>query len=314
MNRIKFILIATIALLYSSHILVAQSHTDTNYIDTNYYRYTYTPLCDFILCKHRNVTFFAMDYIYDTCVNMCPKDGFGLTEYDTIHGIVANPIDCPWVGTAVIPEFQYHMLKLPDGGTDVYGVAVFISSLRNFSPGSYIRFFACRKADDGSHFEKIDSVDLTTNTIGVRRFMRYPILKNEARNVLYHPHLVEPFEECNDRIFDAQVLELYFDQPFHIADSQIFFKIEQHIPRGYFIYSLRTNKHISKTYFYDSNCNLSSTRYYLDIIMAITEPLPEWEHDKLEVLLQNDTEQPDPDPEEPTRPTPMRWRSRSAPR
>ncbi len=295
-------IIAATAFLCHSLAPVAQTHTDTNYIDTNYYRYAYTPISNEYV-KHFSLYDSVTGTTYDSYVNMC-KDGFGYTEIETRFP-AASAIDCPWFGNDTRFVTDYFEQNLPGNNMYIYGVAVLIHSIENFSPNAYIKYVACKKV--GNNFERLDSVELNMNTIGVRRFMRCPVLKWAVTyDFTRHGSRTEPFDGCIDSICNVQVLELYFDQPLLMADSQFYWKVDQHIPRGWLYYTFRVQAFARRLngYSFYANGRMYHTQFpnfpSQEFIMAITEPLPEWEHDKLEVLLQNDTEQPDPDPEEST--------------
>ncbi|MBO4751407.1 MAG: T9SS type A sorting domain-containing protein [Bacteroidales bacterium] len=277
-------------------------------VDTNYYRYAHTPLVH---------EFWMPVWSYDESVghiidsvSMCTKDkvGFGPVGSEYLH----NYIGCIDVvpGHPNYPGWNeyfgdYHQNPLPHGDIDIYGVAVFIDSVKEFHPGDYVRIYICEKADDGTHFERLDSITLDETTVGVRRYMTHPITTGEIAypetvydsvNNAYYPI---PLEDCT--LFDeqVQVLEIYFDQPVHIRDTFLYWKIEMLSCRSKVYYSFRTQINgPSDVRVFGADCTPHDRGESWDHMMAIIEPLPQWEEDRMELLITDVVEDPD-DPENP---------------
>lgn len=267
-------------------------------IDTNYYRYAYSPF------KHEYWSpVWAYDevtgegYIVDS-VSMCVKDQYG---YLDIHSVEIHT-DRYYYGygstITAYPELSlYHYLPLPHDNIDIYGIAIFLDSIKEFQPGDYLTMYVCKKSDDGTHMEIIDSVVLNEHTVGVKRFMSCPINSSSIYTIQYDTNNYPiPHDYCIGHNELSQVMEVYFEHPVHIADSQLFLHIKLFDNSARFYFSFRGAAWPISVYNYD--CSWWGPGLSYDYMMAITEPLPQWEQDRMELLITDVVEDPD-DPENP---------------
>jgi hypothetical protein len=94
-------------------------------------------------------------------------------------------------------------------------------------------------------------------------------------------------------------MEIYFDQPVHIRDTFLYWKIEMLSCRSKVYYSFRTQINgPSDVRVFGADCTPHDRGESWDHMMAITEPLPQWEQDHMELLITDVVEDPD-DPENP---------------
>ncbi len=273
-------------------------------IDTNYYRYTYSPFNHEYwspVWAYDEVT--GEGYVIDS-VSMCIKDKFGYLG--DIHSVEVHTNRYYYGYGSMIESYpdldRYHRLPLPHDNMDIYGIAIFIDSIINFHTGDYLKMFVCRKSDDGTRFVKIDSVVLNEHTLGVKRFMNCPINMPQIYFVQYDTNNYPiPFEYCIGHYELIQVMEVYFENPVHITDSQLFWKIELFDNSSRFFFSFRHQGAAWNVKVYDYDCSYWGPGLSYDYMMAITEPLPQWEQSSMELLITDVIHDPD-DPDDPDTP------------
>ena len=272
-------------------------------IDTNYYRYAYSPF------KHEYWSpVWAYDevtgegYIVDS-VSMCVKDQYG---YFDIHSVEIHTYRYYYgYGSTITayPELSlYHYIPLPHDNMDIYGIAIFLDSIKEFQPGDYLTMYVCKKSDDGTHMINIDSVVLNEHTVGMKRFMSCPINSSSIYTIQYDTNNYPiPHDYCIGHNELSQVMEVYFEHPVHIADSQLFLHIKLFDNSARFYFSFRGAAWPISVYNYD--CSWWGPGLSYDYMMAIIEPLPQWEQDRMELLITDVEEDPqdpeDPDPDNP---------------
>ena len=298
-------------------IIFASTHAGCldaqTFIDTNYYRYVSTPFIHEYKAYARQFDEDGSSHVIDT-VTLC-KDNVGFSYVRSVRMIGS------------FERLYYTQLLLPHGDMDIYGIAVFLDSIRDFHRGNYLKMYVCEKSEDGSHFVKLDSVVLDENTMGVRRYMIHPVTRvlysggcaydpethafyqyeyDSVNNVCYPI----PYEDdCTLYNQPVQVLELYFDNPVHIRDSELFWNARWNASDETFYWSDRRDYfagyHGTVVYHYvdyEGRCRFNGQVASWDQMMAITEPLPQWEQDRMELLITNvigDPDPQDPDPDNP---------------
>ncbi|MCR4811193.1 MAG: T9SS type A sorting domain-containing protein [Bacteroidales bacterium] len=296
------LVIALVMLLASMHVGCLKAQ---RIIDTNYYRYASTPL------QHEVWNYvlefdgpYGVGHIIDS-VSMCTKGKYGFWELYSmaVHGRDPDCVgeDPDWICNE--DYFNgYWENPLPHSNIDIYGAAIFLDSIKDYHSGDYMKIYLCEKSEEGTHFETLDSIVLDASTMGVRRYMIHPFsldvwnpeYEYDSINYVLYPIA---YEDCTQFDMLVQVLEVYFDHPVHVRDANLYWKYElMKCSRSYF--SFRINANISCTVAYNEDCTFEHIGDSWDHVMAITEPLPQWEQDSLEVLITDVIYDPD-DPDNP---------------
>lgn len=247
-------------------------------IDTNYYRYLY---------QHINW-------------NSIPEINYPETIYDSITHEYRYTGDsvflCPYgAGFSNLGEGWFYQLDayikqpIPQSNEDVYGAAI-LGYIDIFHRGDSMKIILCEMANNGHGFVRLDSVVVKENIMGVRRIMNTPImylfLPYEEFDDNGNP---KPLKNCIDSIAHLQVLEIYFENPITIRDTQLFWRVETFTSQGsiFIYYALETD--INFTYIEafqeDGTPTFFERGSYWNPIMAITKPLPEWEQSKIQNIL-----------------------------
>ena len=292
-------IIAFAILLASLHVGCLKAQ---RIIDTNYYRYASTPLIHDFWEYAWQYDENGVGHVVDS-VSMCTKGKLGFVA------LRSNPVTyCDTSVWAVMPGANgyfgsYWQNPLPYSNMDIYGVAIFLDSIKECHIGDYLKIYICEKSEDGTHFETLDSIVLDENTIGMRRYMIHPIsamnfdpeYEYDSINNTYYPI---PHEDCSQFDTLVQVLEVYFNQPIHITDSNLYWKVRLPCMSQY-SFSFRGQLYeASYVRVFNADCTPNLWGDSWDHVMAITEPLPQWEQDSLEVLITDVIYDPD-DPDNP---------------
>ena len=217
----KTVIIGIVMLLAAMAGLRAQ---DT--IDTNYYRY-----------DNHFLRIGARGFINPETggyVEGCPN-GFGFMSMFSRVMDNTNPhIVNGYFGVYSSGNFSPYMYYKLSKAQDVYGIAIALDSIDNFTNGDSLTVILCDVASDHSHFIHLDSITIKGGEIGKRRWMEIPIARNDLDFNYWTDHWeeFEPYDNCIDTVLYCQVLEFYFDEPQHLSGPYLWWKLRVETPNG----------------------------------------------------------------------------------
>ena len=285
----KTVIIGIIMLLGAAAGLRAQ---DT--IDNTYYRYD-----NHFYHPNGNVDYFLRDsttgeYVVDPetgeYVPICPN-GVGFREF------------CSAPDSLYIPHFysKYHRYNLSHAGTRVYGIAISLDSVVNFIAGDALIVTLCERAEDLTHFERLDSIVIKGGEVGKRRWCEIPLstsLLNTGYDYTVH-------DNCIDTVVYRQLLEIYFEQPVTLREDMLFWKIRVSKSNGtiFYISHVKSNSNLTVA-MYDADCTPRIALSEWDNFFPLITPLPDWEVPTMDTVIPMPLEKPDnPDnPDDPNDP------------
>ncbi|MBO4588066.1 MAG: T9SS type A sorting domain-containing protein [Bacteroidales bacterium] len=283
----KTVIIGIVMLLGAAAGLRAQ---DT--IDTNYYRYdiNFGP----------GIYGYVDPYTQET-VNLCPN-GVGFLN----HGIFwVNGNFDGYLSYGQVSCNPYMLYKLSKDQT-VYGIAIAIDSIANFTYGDSLMVILCDMADDSTHFVHLDSITIKGCEIGKRRWMEIPIAYSNISSTYR-----EPLDNCIDTILYNQVLEFYFDRPVRVGGSSLWWKARLSVENGsdFKLTSEAGPGYYCSVDFYSEQGRYAGRIYRWHCFFPLITALPEWERSSMSQVIPcpdgaviPDPDNPDPDDPDPDDP------------
>lgn len=255
-------------------------------IDTNYYRYdiNFGP----------GIYGYVDPYTQDT-VNLCPN-GVGFFN----HGIFwVNGNFDGYLSHGQVSCNPYMLYKLSKDQT-VYGIAIAIDSIANFTYGDSLMVILCDMADDSTHFVHLDSITIKGCEIGKRRWMEIPI----AYSNISSNYRGEALDDCIETIVYSQVLEFYFDRPVHIDGSSLWWKARLSDQKGsdFILTSEAGPGYYCFVEFYSKQGRYSGRINQWHCFFPLITPLPEWERSSMSQVIPCPDGAECPDPQNPDNP------------
>ena len=286
----KTVIIGIVMLLCAVAGLRAQ---DT--IDTNYYRY-----------DNHFLRMGARGFINPETgeyVEGCPN-GFGFTAMGS--GSI-TPRENGYWGMYANGRFTPYMYYKLSKAQDVYGIAIPLDSIDNFTNGDSLTVILCDVASDHSHFIHLDSITIKGGEIGKRRWMEIPIIRNDLSltNTMEGNYWedFEPYDNCIDTVLYRQVLEFYFDEPQHLSGPYLWWKLRVETSNGSaFILSYCNGYNMCFVGYYDEHCVGGNMYSSWDYFFPLITPLPEWEEPSMTQLIPYPEGAVIPDPQDPDDP------------
>lgn len=296
--KTKIVVSCFVLMVVSSMSMKAQ---DT--IDTAYYRYGNNFLySDDPFCVWDPSTgSYVLDPETGGTVSACPN-GYGFLE---MRHVQFHQWD-------IYPQYILYKiggLALTEPKTPIYGIAISLDSVSNFTEGDSVTVIICEPSSDRTHFVHLDSITLRGGDIGKRRWCEIPIQKPCSNEV---GAWFSVQDNCIDTVLYRSVMEFYFDVPVSISGSSVYWKVRRVNDYGSVFHSTRLWCLFDMQLFFNEDCTgtIGYTRW--DDIFPILTPLPEWEVPGLEQLIpdreynpavhQQDPEDPE-DPENPEDPS-----------
>ena len=311
--KTKLIIPFFVLMVASTMSLMAQ---DT--IDTAYYRYNfnsppsyYDPDIDLTLPDLPPVLIDSLtgQPVIDTetgsVIPVCPN-GVGFCSY----GVYPR-------GNEYYAEERYHICNMKQPGLTIYGVALLLDTIYNFTVGDSMVFIFYERSNVTHRFVPFDSILIKGGEIGVRRHLELPIMPSEgvrriASNDEFLGFCSSLHDNCIDRIEYARIKEFYLDTPYQLLGDTLWYKTKFYCSHGSeYMEAVVTSDYISYEF---SSMVLDDDEYYeffertypsqLSFCTPIIEPLPDWEVALLDTLIPMPTkpENPDPDPNDPNNP------------
>ena len=283
------ILFCIIILLVSVSGLKAQ---DT--IDTNYYRYDN----HFLRSGNLGVSNFETGEYIDGCPN-----GVGFTEMgrDSFRDYIFHDQN-GYIGTISSGRFcPYMYYKLSEPKTRVYGIAIALDTIVNFTEGDSLTVTLCDAA--GDHFVPLDSITIKGGEIGKRRWIEIPILRSDLD--FTHWEGFEPYDNCIDTVLYRQVLEFYFNGFKEVDGAQLWWIMRLGTSNGSDFKPTLCKGPGTYVAYYDEHCVSGNAYNSWDYFFPIITPLPEWEEPSMTQVIPFPAEAPeppapeDPDPDNP---------------
>lgn len=262
-------------------------------IDTNYYRYDN----HFLRSGSQGVVNLETGEYTDGCPNGV---GFALMARWNLSEHVQYLDQNGYWGTYRDDRFcPYMRYRLSEPKTPVYGIAIPLDSIENFTEGDSMTVTLCDIASDSTHFIPLDSITIKGGEIGKRRWMEIPILRNDLD--FTHWEGFEPYDNCIDTVLYRQVLEFYFDEPKEVSGALLWWKARVVAANGSgFILTECTGYNMCFVAYYDEHCVGGNMRNMWDPFFPIITPLPEWEEPSMTQVIPFPAATPEPpDPEDP---------------
>jgi len=185
--------------------------------------------------------------------------------------------DCPEVRRT---EYMYYQLS--ETKQDVYGIAIPLDSIANFTEGDSMMVILCDANSSHTLMLHLDTIVIKGGETGKRRWMETPI----HYDYFFFDVQETPRDNCVDTVLYRQFLEFYFDRPSQISGKCLWFKIEVFNNNGsVFYFSVVRDWGRAWLDFYDRNCQtcLGYRSWYH--AFPILTPLPEWEEPSVEQLI-----------------------------
>ena len=254
-------------------------------IDTNYYRYdiNFGP----------GIYGYVDPYTQET-VNLCPN-GVGFLNHsrfwlnDNFDGYLSlGQVSCN-------PYMRYKLSK----DQTVYGIAIAIDSIANFTYGDSLMVILCDMADDSTHFVHLDSITIKGCEIGIRRWMEIPIAYSNISSTYR-----EPLDNCIDTILYSQVLEFYFDRPVHVGGSSLWWKARLSVENGsdFKLMSEAGPGYYCFVEFYSEQGGYAARINQWHCFFPLITALPEWERSSMSQVIPCPDGAEFPDPQNPDNP------------
>ena len=285
--KTKLIIPFFVLMVASTMSLMAQ---DT--IDTNYYRYDN----HFLLGNRPGFPNLATDEWVEGCPN-----GIGFTSLfqadlqypliDTTTGYMGHHVG------GLYPYMYYKLSK----DQDVYGIAIALDSVANFTNGDSLTVVLCDMADDQSRFIHLDSIIIKGGEIGKRRWIEIPIMRQDLD--FSNLQTAAPYDDCIDTVLYRQVLEFYFDEPKRVTSARLWWKARLSTVSGSeFVFTQCTGSNMCMLGFYTEDCVAGAMINRWDYFFPLITALPEWEVPSLERVIPYPEGAVIPDPEDPEDP------------
>ena len=228
----------------------------------------------------------------------CPNGGgfWGLSVFkscDTIDGWLCHAANhgSPWA--QYLPYMGYTLSK----EQDVYGIAIMMDSIANFTDGDSLMVVLCTASEDNSYFKHLDSITIKGGEIGKRRWMEIPLMTHSIEQ----ENLQIVHDDCIDTTIYTQVLEFYFDEPVHLTEPYLWWKVKVSNKNGshFIIRSCHGFNTCFMEYYYADCRRADCNPAQLTSCFPIVTPLPNWEVPSLEQVIPWPAGAVIPDPQEP---------------
>ena len=281
----------------------------------NYYRYAKLHFADKFMLYAYDTMFFSDDgdlesiHFIDS-MNYCPN-GFGLYGVGEYCNIDVGSWN----------QFSASYLKNPLPRTDrLYGVALMVDSALFGSAYDTLTIRVFKMSDDQTQMVALDSVALTMNTIGVSRYMYYPLadypflyyqgpghLPDGVRTLNTTMPDVVPCQYCLRGYYYQRIVEVYFDEPMLLDEDEAVYLNARisgdslHIVIPIVYAECGSNREIPIMYpgdatlyndyassiqeYYRSDCSYSHSRFRWNSLFPIIAPLPNWENNKMDSVF-----------------------------
>ena len=188
-------------------------------IDTNYYRYDN----HFLM----GGTPGAPNYETGEWMNGCPNGaGFGSLGRQLFTSGVSRG---GYFGAEVVAGWFPYMYYGLSKDQDIYGIAIPLDSIENFTVGDSLVVTLCRISEDHTHIIHLDSIVIKGGEIGKRRWIEIPI---NRQDLTFSATDFVPNDNCIDTVMYRQLLEFYFDEPKHIDEPYLFWIAREAVDNG----------------------------------------------------------------------------------
>ena len=258
-------------------------------IDTNYYRYD-----NHFFRAPRLGTFNEETGEF---MEICPN-GVGFTDFYSSSAIPCDTVDGQTYFSYLGLPYMYYKLSKDQ---DIYGIAIALDSIANFTNGDSLTVILCDMADDHSRFIHLDSIIIKGGERGKRRWIEMPIMR-QIPNI--DPEAFVPYDDCIDTVLYRQVLEFYFDVPKHVDNSRLWWMARMTTSNGSrFIFSrCISSANMCFIAWYASDCTPGVAVNSWDYFFPLVTPLPEWEMPSVSQVIPYPAGAVIPDPEDPEDP------------
>jgi len=184
-------------------------------------------------------------------------------------------------GCLEVRQTEYMYYQLSETKQDVYGIAIPLDSIANFTEGDSMMVILCDANSSHTLMLHLDTIVIKGGETGKRRWMETPIHYDE-----FFLDAQGTLENCADTVLYRQFLEFYFDRPSQISGKCLWFKIEVTSNNGsVFYFSNIRDMNRAWLRFHDRNCNTCFELPGWYYAFPILTPLPEWEEPSVEQLI-----------------------------
>ena len=294
MKRITFVILFFFT-------LCAQQINAQDTIDTTYYRYLFipSPPSEAFLWRIQDT---VMDIVILDSFNLCPNGG-GYQEEFICEG------NCIHFSPGAVGANQklYYRMPRRDATDKIFGLALLTDSVANLNDNDslIIQLFVNDTVDEVIHKRIKDSIVLKSSTIGRIRYLGLPMMKRyfdeggplDGQPIFFASFIgdasPDPLRNCVERVFYAQVLEVYFPSPITWIENDMYLSLRKN-EGG----EMKLFWHSAATYGVGSNS--SGYTFYCEdntliggggvnpmknFIIPIKEPLPDWEMGMMDTVL-----------------------------